>query len=146
MVNEMIERLALYGHAELVHGGKVRLRAFPGLIDLFEEDLLRRILGGPPVLDPSLKGAELAVSEASRVTPLQILEEGLGFEARIEFELLPDLLPAVGKEVVVCTPLARGFKLAGKLLGLAILAGGLLIETGLGGGHGQGLLLLHELE
>ena len=98
------------------------------------------------MLDPPLKGAQLPVGEAPYVAALQILEEGLGLQARIEFELVSDLVPDVGKDVVVCRPGARGFKLAGQLPGLEVLPGGLLVEAVFGCSLGEGLLPLNELE
>ncbi len=146
MAEHMIEMLALNRHAELIHGGEVRLGALARPVELLEEDLLGWPLGRPPVLDPSLESAELAIGEAPYISALEILEEGLGLQAWVEFELASDLIPYVGEDVVVCTPDARRFEFARELLGLEILPGGLLIEAGFGSCHGKGVLPLHKLE
>src|SRR5262245_44885560 len=75
-----------------------------GVVHVGEEPLLARPGLGPPLLDPPLQGAELAVSEAARVVPLQPGEKGLAFQAGVEGKLLLDLGPNVGEGIGASPP------------------------------------------
>jgi hypothetical protein len=100
MVDQVVEALPLDGDTQVVHRGEIRGTEPAGLVDLGEEDLLGWAGSRAPATDVPLQGAQLVVGEASRPTPLQLLENGLGLEAGIRFEELahhgPDLLEGVG--------------------------------------------------
>ena len=86
VVDQVVERLAEEGDAELGHAGEVTLGEPTRLMDLGEEDLLGRPFKGSPLFDPPLQGPELDVGEAAREAALQVEEEGLGLESRVEPE------------------------------------------------------------
>ena len=86
VIDHVVEGLAEDGDAELGHAGKVRLSEPTRLVDLGEEDLLGRTFEGAPPFDPALQATELDVRETSWKTPLQVEEEGLGLEPRVDPE------------------------------------------------------------
>jgi hypothetical protein len=100
VVDQVRERAAGDRHPQLVAVREVGSRQPAGVVDLGEEDLLGRAVLRPPPLDPPLQGPQLAVGEAAGVLTLQGLEEGLGFQAGVEGQLLlqpgPDLHEGVG--------------------------------------------------
>ena len=55
-----------------------------GLVVLREENFLRRTLQGSPHLDPSLQGPQLPILKPTRILPLQMLEEALGFQPGVD--------------------------------------------------------------
>jgi hypothetical protein len=84
VVEQVVQRGALNGHAQAAQVGEVRGGQPAGPVGLGEEHLPGRPLGGTPVLDPALQGPQLAVGEAAGVLPLQGGEEGLGLQAGVE--------------------------------------------------------------
>src|SRR3954468_16416713 len=76
----------------------------PGGVDLLEEDLLGRSLGGSPRLDLPLQGAELAVGEPAREAALEVLEEGLGLEPGLELQAVAEFRPDVLERVLPGPP------------------------------------------
>jgi hypothetical protein len=93
------------GHASDGHPQGVAVREVAGaqparLMDLGEEDLLGRAGKRPPLLDAPLQRSYLAVGEAAGVLPLQVFQQGLGLQPRVDrqqgFELGPDVGEGVG--------------------------------------------------
>ena len=117
----------------------------PRLVDLGEEHLLGRPFEGPPLLDPPLQATELDVGEPSREAALQVVEEGLGLEPRVEPELLDEFGPDVLERVLPGPPGMGDSPLTGERVGVAVLACRLLVDAGLVGGLGQCVFGLEQL-
>ena len=103
MVEQMRKGPAGDGHAELGAIGEVRERLSAGRMLLSEDQLALRPLGRPPMGDPPLQRAQMAVAIAPRMQPLQLFEQsrgpdlGRGLEHRHEF-VAPDL----GERIRAC--------------------------------------------
>ena len=145
VVDQVVERLAGDGDAEVAHVGEVTLGEPPRLVDLCEEHLLGRPFEGAPLFDPPLQATELDVGEAARVAPLQVVEEGLGLEPRVEPELLDEFGPDVLERVLPGPPGVGDSPLTGERVGVAVLACRLLVDAGLVGGLGQCVFGLDQL-
>jgi hypothetical protein len=137
VIDQVVERLAEDGDAELGHAGEVALGEPTRLMDLGEEDLPGRPFEGPPLFDPPLQAAELDVGEPPRISALQVEEEGLGLEARVEPELIGEFGPDVLERVVAGPPGMRDSSLTGEQVGVAVLACRLLVDLGPVGGPGE---------
>ena len=87
------------GHAELIAVREVAGAQPARLVDLTEEHLLGRALQRPPALDAPLQRPHLAVGEAARVLPLEMLQQGLGLQAGVDRQQLLQLGPDVGEGV-----------------------------------------------
>ncbi len=100
VIDQVRERLTVDRRAQFGHVREIRGAQPARLMPLREEDLLVRPARGPPLFDSSLQGAQLALGEAPGMSPLQLLEERLGFPARTFFEqrldLAPDVLERIG--------------------------------------------------
>ena len=107
---------------------------------------MRRAFEHSPVLDAALEGAQLPIGKASEVSSLQVEEEGLGLQAGVDLQFASHLVPYVGEGVFACAPGVIRLNLAGELAESSVLAGGLLVHAGLGGGSGEGRLLVDEHE
>ena len=107
VVDQVRERLALDGHAQLRHVREVRGAELTGQMLLGEEHLLVRTVRRQPVLDAPLQGAELPVGEAARMPTLQFLEEGLGLPAGCSSQQLGDLPPDLSKRIFAGPPIAQ---------------------------------------
>ena len=59
---------------------------------LREENLPGRTMERAPRLDPALQRAQLAALEAPPIVSLQMIEQGLGFQARVEQRSLPRIM------------------------------------------------------
>lgn len=137
VIDQVVERLAEDGDAELGHAGEVALGETSRLMDLGEEHLLGRPFEGPPLFDPPLQATELDVGEPSRIAALQVEEEGLGLEARVEPEQLEEFGPDVLERVLPGPPGMGDSSLTGEQVGVAVLAHRLLVEVGPVGGVGE---------
>ena len=104
-----------------------------GRVDLIEEDLLGRTLGGPPRFDLPLQGAELAVGEPAREPALEILEEGLGLEPGIELQQVAEFGPDVLERILPGPPGSWGERFTGQPLGMPVLSSRLGVHTHLQG-------------
>jgi hypothetical protein len=78
VVHQVLEALAGDRHVQAAHVCEVRGAQPAGMVHLAEEHLLGRPACGPPCLDTSLQGPQLAVVEAPRILLLQPGEQGLG--------------------------------------------------------------------
>jgi hypothetical protein len=88
VVDQVGERCGRDRDAEVGAVREVRGGQPAGVVNLAEEDLLGRPVQGPPLLEPPLQGSQLAIGEASRILPLQPAKQGLGFQARVERQVL----------------------------------------------------------
>ncbi len=113
------------------------------LVDLSEEDFLGRPVQGAPLFDVPLQGAELSLGEATGVGALQPVKQGFGLQAGVKGQLFLDLRPDLGEGVGACSPGMLHAYLTGQLAEPAVLAGGLVVDAGFGGGltFGQTLLI-----
>jgi len=137
VIDQVIEWLAQDGDPELGHAGEIRSGEPTRLVDLREEHLLGRPFEGSPLLDPSLQATELDVGEPTGKAALQVEEEGLGLEARVEPELIDESGPDVLERVLPGPPGVRDSSLTGERVGVAVLACRLLIDFGPVGGVGE---------
>ncbi len=64
----------------------------------------------------------------------------------VDLQFASHLVPYVGEGVFTCAPGVIRLDLRGQLAESSILAGGLLVHAGLGGGSGEGRLLVDEHE
>lgn len=103
-------------------------------VNLGEEHFLGWPLHGPPLLDPSLQGPQLAVGETPRILRLQPGKHGLGQQTRVERQLLLDARPDRGERVRARSPGMLHAHLAGQPAEPPILACRLRVDTGLGRG------------
>ena len=137
VIDQVVERLTQDGDPELGHAGEIRFGEPTRLVDLREEYLPGRPFEGPPLLDPSLQATELDVGEPTGKAALQVEEEGLGLEARVEPELIDESGPDVLERVLPGPPGMRDSSLTGERVGVAVLACRLLIDLGPVGGVGE---------
>jgi hypothetical protein len=145
VIDQVVERFAGDGHAEGAHSGEIALGEPPRLVGLCEEHLPGRPFQGAPLLDPALQATELDVGETSGMAPLQVVEEGLGLEPRVEPELVDEFGPDVLERVLPGPPGAWDAPLTGERVGVAVLACRLLVDAGLVGGLSEGVFGLDQL-
>jgi hypothetical protein len=145
VIDHVVERLAEDGDAELGHAGEVALGEASGFVDLGEEDLLGRPFEGSPLFDPPLQATELDVGEPPRIAALQVEEEGLGLEARIEPEQFEEIGPDILERVLPGPPGMRDSPLTGEQVGVAVLACRLLVDFSPIGGVGECRFGLEQL-
>jgi hypothetical protein len=79
----------------------------------------------------------LAVGEATRIAALQLLEDGLGLQAGVDFQQGTDLGPDRREGVGPGAPGVAWSQLAGKLTLVQISASRLLVHVGHQGATGQ---------
>ncbi len=96
MVETMRQGHTADPHHAALELGEVRQSQPAGLLYLAEHDLLVRPMQGLPRLDAALEGALPPVAEPTRVTVLQILEQGRGVQSRLMLQqpdhlAVPDL-------------------------------------------------------
>ena len=137
VIDHVVERFAEDGDAELGHAGEVTLGEPSRLMDLGEEDLLGRPFEGPPLFDPALQATELDVGKATRETSLQVEEEGLGLEPRVEPEQFKEFGPDILERVLPGPPGVRDSSLTGERVGVAVLACRFLVDFSPIGGVGE---------
>lgn len=107
VVDQMRERLAVDGHAQIVHAREVRGAEPTRRMHLREENFLGRPAGRLPVLDTALQRPQLAIGKLTGMPPLQFLEERLGFPARAGFEQFFDFGPDLREGIGPCPIRAR---------------------------------------
>jgi hypothetical protein len=137
VIDQVAERLAEDGDAELGHASEVGLGEPTRLVNLSEEHLLGWPFEGPPEFDPPLQAPQLNVGEAAREAALEIEEKGLGLEPRIESEQFEEFGPDVLERVLPGPPGMRNSSLSGERVGVAVLACRLLIDFSPIGDHGE---------
>ncbi len=132
VVDQMVEGGAVDSHAQVRAVGEVTGGHAPGMMDLGEEDLLACAVQGPPGLDASLQGTELAVGETARKAALQVGEQSLGLQPRIELKHRFELRPDLRERVRPSTPVAvHAFDLRGQCAETTIVACRLGTHAGL---------------
>jgi hypothetical protein len=133
VVDQVRKRLAAEGDLQPRRVREVGGAEPAGFVDLREEDLLGRSVQGTPLLDMPLQGAQLAIRKAAGVFALEPGKQGLGLQAGVEGQLFLDARPDLGERVGPGSPGMLHAHLTGQLAEPAILAGGLVVEAGLGG-------------
>ena len=129
VIDQVIERLTGERDVQVVHAREVGGAQVAGRVDLIEEDLLGRPLDSLPRLDLPLQGAELAVGEPAREAALEILEEGLGLEPRIEFQLIEEFGPDLLERILPGPPGLGGERFTGQAIGVPVLPSRLGVHT-----------------
>jgi hypothetical protein len=144
VVDQVRERHATDG--DLQAGGmcEVRGRQPAGFVDLAEEDLLGRPVDAAPLLDVTLQGAQLAVGKTTGILALQPAKQGVGLQAGVQLQQLLDPWPDVGKGIAAGSPGMGHAHLTGQLAEPPVLASGLVVDAGLGGGLALGQVQLIE--
>lgn len=99
VVDQVLERLAVDGHAQLGHVREVGSTELARRMLLREEDLLVGPTPRLPFVDAPLQGPQLPVGESAWMAPLQFFEERLGLPARSRFEQLFDFVPHVRERI-----------------------------------------------
>ena len=145
VIDHVVERLAEDGDAELGHAGEVTFGEPAWLMNLGEEHLLGRSFEDAPEFDPPLQGPELDVGKPARKAALQVEEQGLGLEPRVEPEQFQELGPDVLERVLPGPPGMRDSPLTGERVGVAVLACRLPVNASLVGGLSQCVLGLDQL-
>ena len=144
VVDQVRERLTSDGHLQAGRVREVRGTQAAGFVDLAEEDFLGRPVQGSPFFEVPLQGAQLPLGEAARILALQPVEHGLGLQAGVERQQFFDPRPDVGERVGPGSPGMLHAHLTGQLAEPAILACGLVVDAGLGGGLSFAQLQLVE--
>ena len=136
MIDQVVERTAVDGHAQVGTVGEVAGRQPTGMMHLGKEDLFGRSALGPPPLDPPLQGPQLAVGEAAGEATLQVGKQGLRLQSRVDLQLRFEFGPDLGEEVRMRAPVpVHDPDLAGQLAEPPILAGRLGIHADAGRRH-----------
>jgi hypothetical protein len=145
VIDQVVQRLAEDGDAKLGHAGEVALGEPTRLMNLREEHLLGRPFEGAPLLDPPLQGPELDVGKTAREAALQVEEEGLGLEPRVEPEQFQEFGPDILERVLPGPPGMGNSPLTGERVGVAVLACRFLVNASLVGGLSQCVFGLDQL-
>jgi len=146
MENQVRERHTSDGHAQAGGVGEVGGTQTAGCVDLGEEHLFGRAVQGASFLETTLQGPQLALGEASGIATLQVGEQGLSLQSGVEPQHLVELRPDIGERVGARAVVAvHDSHLAGQLAEPPVLACGLGIDTGLGGGLFFGPVLRVEV-
>lgn len=134
MIEQVVERQPVDGHAQVSAMGEVAGTQTTGVMHLGEEDLLGRPFQGSPLPAATLQGPQLAIGKAAREAALQVSEDGLGLQSGVEAEQRLDLGPNFGEGIHAGPPMpVHGFDLAGEPAEPAILAATLGIHARLEG-------------
>ena len=137
VIDHVVERFAEDGDAEFGHAGEITLGEPPRLVNLREEHLLGRPFECAPLFDPPLQATELDVGEATGEAALQVVEERLGLEPRVEPEQFEKLRPYSLERVLPGPPGVGSVSLTGERVAVAVLACRFLVNFGPVGGIGQ---------
>jgi hypothetical protein len=87
VIHQVVERLTVDGHRQLIHRGEVGGAQSARSVHLREEDLLRGPSGRTPVPHAPLQRAELSILELTWIARLQPAEQRLGLERRFGFQV-----------------------------------------------------------
>jgi hypothetical protein len=104
MVDQVIQRQALDGHAQTGAVREVAGAQPPWVMHLVEEHLLRLAVQRTPLLDPTLQRPQLTVRELAGIAALQIHEQRLRLQARVEAEHRLQLRPDRHERIGLGTP------------------------------------------
>ena len=131
VVDQVLKHHALDCHPQTAAVREVAGTQPARIMHLAEEHLLRRAVQSPPLLDPPLQRPQLAVGELAGEAALQIREQGLRFQARVDGKQLLELRPDRGERIGFGTPVpVHEPDLAGQPAQLAVLASGLRVDAG----------------
>jgi hypothetical protein len=144
VIDQVRERRAGDGYAELIAVREVAGAQPPRLVHLAEEHLLGRARERPPALDPPLQRSHLAVREAAGVLPLQVRQQGLGLQAGVDRQQRLQLRPDVGERVGLGSPVVLHAYLARQPSQPPVLACRLVVHAGPGRGPTSGNALQVE--
>jgi hypothetical protein len=123
MIEHVLKRTAVDGHAQVRAAGKVAGSQPTWMMYLGEENLFGRPALGPPTLDLPLQRPQLAVAEAAREAPLQVGKKRLRFQSAVDLQLGLDFRPDLGEGVRTCSPVpVHAPDLAGQHAEPAVLA------------------------
>jgi hypothetical protein len=138
VIDHVIERHSVNGHAQVVAVAEIAGSQPTGMMHLGKENLFGRTVLCPPLLEPPLQRPQLAVGEATRVTGFQVGKEGLGLQPRVEVELLLEFGPDVVEGICACSPgMVYHGHLAGQPVELPVCPSGLAVDARLGSGQRQ---------
>jgi hypothetical protein len=133
VVNQMVEEHALEGHAQAAAVREIAGAQPAGVMHLGKEHFPGRPLQAAPALDAPLQRPQLAGGELAGEASLQVLQERLGLQARVEAEHLFQLRPDRSEGIRFGTPIpVHESDLAGQSTELAVLACRLGVEAGTG--------------
>jgi hypothetical protein len=131
VVDQVLERQALDGDPQATAVREIAGTEPPRIMHLAKEHLLRRAVQRPPLLDPPLQGPQLAVGELAGEAPLQIDEQGLRLQTRVEAKQLFQLWPDRDERVGFGAPVSvHELDLAGQPAQVPVLARGLRVDAG----------------
>jgi len=131
VVQQMVERHALDGYPQAAAVREVAGTQTSWMMHLAEEHLLGRAIKRPPLLDPALQGAELAIGKLAGEATLQVGEQGLGLQTGLKLKHDLQLRPDLGEGIGFGTPVSvHEPDLAGQPAQLAVLACGLGVDAG----------------
>jgi hypothetical protein len=82
VIHHVRKRHASDRHLQSRQVGEVRSPEPAGMMSLGKEHFLVRSFQRSPTLDPSLERSQLTILKLARKTTLQVLEQGLRFQAR----------------------------------------------------------------
>ncbi len=132
VVDQMREGETTERHAQVGHVGEVGLGEPTRRMDLLEVDLTLGAMDGAPLLDVALQGPELDRLVAVGMLGAEQVEERLGLQRRVAFQLADDPGPALGEGIRARAMRPRAFELAGEGASLLIFAGGARTHPGAG--------------
>jgi hypothetical protein len=93
VVDQVIETLRLDRDSQGDHRREVRGTQPTRFMHLRKKHLLRRTRLPSPTFDMPLQRPQLRVRKTLRISPLQLLEDRLGLQARVAFEQFTDFAP-----------------------------------------------------
>jgi hypothetical protein len=129
VIDHVLERLTLDGHAQAAHPREVRRRQPARFVYLGEEHFLGRTVQRPPATHLPLQGPQLPVDEPARVAALQFLEDRLGLEPRVLLQQFARFRPDLGERVDPSAPGVFRRSLARQLLESLVLTCRLLVHV-----------------
>ncbi len=122
VIDHVIKRLAGQRDLQVVHVREVGGTQLAGPVDLIEEDLLGRPLGGSPGFDLALQGAELDVGKPTWEAALKVLEKSFGLEPGIELQQIAKLGPHILERILPGPPGSGGDRFTGQAIRLPVLS------------------------
>ena len=126
VIQHVIEGQSIDRDAEASHAREVGGTEVTWVMNLIEENFFGWAVGGTPLFDLPLEGAELAVLEFAWLLPLERFKDRLGLEAWGGFELLLDFGPNRFERIGSSLPIVRFFGFAWQSVHGSILPCGLL--------------------
>jgi hypothetical protein len=113
VIDHVVERLPLDGHAQAAHAREIRRRQPARLVYLGEEHFLGWPTQCPPAPDLPLQGPQLAVSELPGIPALQLAENRFSLQSGLLFQHRTHLRPDHGERVGPGSPVVWPSRFAG---------------------------------